>query len=936
MMRSRMKVLPGMLGLLGAAAIATSEAPSVAADRPEPGAGEAIAAATTDAHFLSPWVAQVPESDTVPSPLDFLGHIAGAPGELPRSDQIYAYLRALAAASPRVHLEVLGTTEEGREILLVAIADDAGIRDLDALKRRTAALADPRRTPPAQLDAALAQARPIYYLNGAIHADESGAPDMLMELAYRLAVSEAPMIRRIREKLVVLINPVANPDGRDKMSDWFRRYLAKGTDYAALPRQSPPYWGKYVFVDANRDAHQLVLATTQAVARMFFAWHPTVVHDLHEAIPLLQTWNGTGPYNPNLDPIVFEEMLELSFHEMTALSAFGMPGVWTWNFGEGFGHHFTDSVGINHNAIGRGYETFGNAVPLTLTRELEPGDLTREWYRPIPPPAARFTWSHRDGINYSQTAALAALDYSARNAEGLLRQFWTKGFHSWQRGVDGNPYGFVIPARQADPRRVAEMVQRLLDQHIEVGRATRDFRTAEGRFSSGDFVVRLDQPYRNYAVDLLLPQEFPANAEHEPYDDISWSLPVHYGVRFIRIDDGALREVALSPLDAAQPPPGHVEGRGGVYLLADRGQEALLAARYRLADAPLEVAEAPFRVGRAEYPAGSWILRDRPGLRDALASVAKALSLDFRAARALPEVARHAAPAPRLGVWVPWADTDMIGWIRYTLDQRGVPYTYLRDEDIRAGGLREKVDVVLYGTVLLDLQGQIHGIEPVAGPMAFEATPEFPNLGTPASSHDITGGIGWEGLAQLERFVRDGGLLITLGNGSTLVLDSGFVRSVPRAQVAGVTTPGAHLRARFTRPDHPIAYGYPAVTPVFRSPYALYDPPRRWLTMSYCTSCLTGPIDMRHVVLQWGTRPFPGVTLPEIAEATLPILVSGGGKQLDALQGRPAILDVPVGAGHVLAYNFNPMHRDLNRADYRMLWNAILNWQAIASAGDPP
>ena len=918
-----------MFGVLSAVPDPGSAAPRADANRSEPGSTAAIAAATSEPRFLSTWVAELPDSDTVPSPLDFFGHIAGAPGELPGSGPIYAYLRALASASERVHLEVLGTTEEGREILLLAIADESGIRDLDALRQATAALADPRRTPPEALDGVLARARPFYYFNGAIHADESVAPDMLMELAYRLAVSEAPRIQQIREQLVVLINPVANPDGRDKMADWFRRYLAGRSDYDSLPRQSPPYWGKYVFVDANRDAHQLALATTRAVARMFFAWHPTVIHDLHEAIPLLQTWNGTGPYNPNLDPIVWSEMLELSFHEMSALAALGMPGVWTWNFGEGFGHHYTDSVAMNHNAIGRGYETFGNAVPLTLTRKLEPSDLTREWYRPIPPPEATFTWSHRDGVNYSQTAALAALDYAARHAEALLRSFWTKSFNSWQRGLAGNPFAFVIPAQQPDRRRVAQLVQRLLDQHIEVQRAAAGFATAEGRFAAGDFVVRLDQPYRNYAVDLLLPQQFPAGAEHEPYDDISWSLPLHYGVRVVRVDDAAVRNVALTPLDAVAAPAGRVAGKGAAYLLADLGQEALLAARYRLQDAGLRVAEAAFRDGRHDYPAGSWILPDQPGLRDALETVAEELSLDFRASRALPSVKSHAAPAPRLGVWVPWADTDMIGWIRYTLDQRGVPYTYLRDDDIRAGDLRARVDVVLYGTVLLDLQGQIHGIESSAGPMAFEATPEFPSLGSPVSSPDITGGIGWEGLANLEAFVRDGGLLITLGNGSTLVLDSGFVRGVRRAPLPGVTTPGAHLRARFLQPQHPIAYGYPEVTSVFRSPYAFYDPPRRWLTMSYCTSCLDGPLDVRHVVLQWGTRAFPGVELPPLPEQDLPILVSGGGQNPDALQGRPAILDVPVGRGHLLAYNFNPMHRDLNRADYRTLWNAILNWQAI-------
>ncbi|MBW1844829.1 MAG: hypothetical protein JRJ05_10845, partial [Deltaproteobacteria bacterium] len=216
--------------------LTTAPAWAQAPDTPEPGSIEAIAQETSDPRFLSTWVASVPESADVPSPADFLGHIAGATDELPNSSTIYAYLRELARASKRVNLEVIGQTEEGREILLLAIADEAGIRALPELKAATARFADPRVTTPAQFEAMLPQARPFYYFNGAIHADETGAPDMLMELAYRLAVSEDPMIRRIREQLVVLINPVANPDGRDKMSDWFHRFHRGKTDFDALAR----------------------------------------------------------------------------------------------------------------------------------------------------------------------------------------------------------------------------------------------------------------------------------------------------------------------------------------------------------------------------------------------------------------------------------------------------------------------------------------------------------------------------------------------------------------------------------------------------------------------------------------------------------------------------------------------------------------------------
>src|SRR5207249_359306 len=316
-------------------------------------------------------------------------------GELVNSQTAYAYCRALAQSSPRVRLFTIGRSEEGREIVMLAIADEAGIADLERLKAATAALADPRRTGAAAARQIVANARPIYYFNAALHSDETGSTESVLELAYRLAVSEQPMIRRIRESLVVLINPVSNPDGRDKQVEWFYRFLKGKTDLATLPRQAPPYWSKYAFVDINRD--------------------------LHESIALLVTWNGTGPINEHVDPLTYAERLELSFHEVQTLTALGMPGVWTWNFGDDFAHLYLDAIATNHNADGRGYETFGNGTAETLVPEQPENDTSVEWYRPLPPPAQKsFTWSARDNVNYNETAMLAALDDTAQQSKRLL------------------------------------------------------------------------------------------------------------------------------------------------------------------------------------------------------------------------------------------------------------------------------------------------------------------------------------------------------------------------------------------------------------------------------------------------------------------------------------------------------------------------------------
>jgi Zinc carboxypeptidase len=926
-----------VLLLFSLAQIADAQKQNPPADTPEPGTTEAIAKATTEARFLSPWVSSVPASNTVPSPEKFFGRIMGAPGELASSGQADKYFQALAAASPRVKFFRIGKSEEGRDIVMIAIADEAGIKNLELLKNTTETLSDPRKVDAAGAEKQIAAGRTIYYLNAGLHSDETGSTESVLELAYRLTVSEQPMIREIREKLVVLINPVCNPDGRDKVTEWFYTYLKGRTDYANLPRQSPPYWSRYAFVDINRDTHQQTHETTKAVHWMFHEWHPTVVHDLHEAVPLLMSWNGTGPYNPNIDPITYTEFLEQGFHDVQAMTALGMPGVSTWNFGEAFSHLYLDSVAMNHNAIGRGYETFGNSSAETMKRKLERGERTAEWYRPVPPPV-EFTWSARDNVNYNETGILASLDFAAKNSTQLLRNFYTKSFNSWQKGLNEAPYAFLIPEDQGDPARVAQLVARLLGQHIEVGRAQAAIRVKEGEFSPGTYVVRLDQPYRNYAVDLLSPQRYPKDGG-EPYDDLSWNFANNYHLNAIPIADSSIRTASLVAVTEVPRPPGTVSGAGPVFLLRDTGQENLVTTRYALAKFKIEIAEKKFSVGGEEFPAGSWIVPAQDGLGDALRKIASAAGQSFVSVSAVPNVAKHEAPAPRLGVWVPWADTDSIGWIRYILDQRKVPYVYLRDEDIRAGALREKVDVLLYGHVDLELAEQIQGLPKRWSPMPFKKTEKTPSFGTPAESDDITGGIGYEGLRQIEKFVNDGGLLVTLGSGSMLALEGGIVRGVRRvaggvprssqgggataaaeSQNAATRTPGSHLRVTFDRPEHPIAYGYPEHTYVFRQNFPLYDAPRRWLRMAYCTSCLDGPEDRSGIVMEWGDRD------------GAPLLVSGQVWGEQGLIGRPAILDMPVGRGHVVLFNFNPMHRDMNRGDHRLLWNALLNWQAILNA----
>ena len=167
---TRPLLLLALLLLVSVESVTQQQTNPYAPDAAEPGSVEAIARFTTESRFMSPWVAYVPASEKVTSPTKFLGHVVGAPGDLSNSTKVYGYMRELDRTSERVRAETIGKSEEGRDILLVAIADEEGLRELDKLKAATAALADPRKTTPLEAERIIATARPIYYFNAGLHS----------------------------------------------------------------------------------------------------------------------------------------------------------------------------------------------------------------------------------------------------------------------------------------------------------------------------------------------------------------------------------------------------------------------------------------------------------------------------------------------------------------------------------------------------------------------------------------------------------------------------------------------------------------------------------------------------------------------------------------------------------------------------------------------
>jgi hypothetical protein len=300
-------------------------------------------------------------------------------------------------------------------------------------------------------------------------------------------------------------------------------------------------------------------------------------------------------------------------------------------------------------------------------------------------------------------------------------------------------------------------------------------------------------------------------------------------------------------------------------------------------------------------------------IHDAVASVAKELGLDVVASVSVPDVATHELEVPRVAVFFTWSSTQDDGWVRFAFDNLNIPFDMIDKDDLREGNLNSKYDVI----VMSNARGSkgadiVTGIDPEEhGPLAFVKSAEFKHLGTPASSEDITGGMGIEGVANLQRFVNEGGLLIALHNSVRLPIDYGFVRGVSVAQTTpDFYNPGSLFKGEVVNETHPIAYGFDKNPTIYRS-----SGPLLTIGGGGRFSQPDPEEEKKHVVIRFADED--------------DLLLSGIVKGKNNIKGKAAIADIPMGKGHVVMFTFNPFWRDLNHGNHMFVFNAILNYNDL-------
>jgi len=779
----------------------------------------------------------------VPSPRTHLGFAVGEDRQLADWKQITGYFAKLAAASPAVKLDTLGPTTNGLPFIVATISSPANMRRLSTIRANQAKLADPRRLPPAE-ESRLAATQPtVIVISCNIHATEIASSQMSMELAHRLATNDT--LQRYLDDVVVLLIPSMNPDGEQMVTEWYRQGV--GGKYEGGPL--PWLYHHYVGHDNNRDWYMVTQKETRVVTDLLYkTWFPEVFYDVHQqgnegmrlTVPPL-----VDPINPNVDPIIVRGISQIGAKMSWELESRDKSGVGDGVTYDLWWHGGARSTPTRHNMIGLLTEAASVkiATPITQDSSQLKGHARGlpEYERRVnfPNPWPGGTWRLRDIVDYELIAAEALVKLASDQREDYVRNFAKLGRKQIELGRTQAPYAYEIPYDQHDPAAAERLVEVLRVGGVEVGRG------------ANAYIVRMDQPYRAHAKDLLETQRFPKMEQwpggpaERPYDVAGWTLPFQMGVR--------VNEVT-SPLGAT--------GATG---------------------APEPPRPAPACSGPAQT-------------RFRNTACYRAMLRELRAGRPVQLGETGAATAtrlPRVALYKPWTANMDEGWTRWVLEQFEFPYTSVTDSAVKAGNLRSRFDVVVIPD--MSLREAKNGMSDSVVP------PQY------------AGGLGDAGLAKLREFVEGGGTLVTL-DGAAEVATSALgvpvtLITVPARQGDNAGTAAGDSAARrdplyapgsifrvLVDDTHPVAYGMPDTAAVYFTNSTTFDVPSG---------------SPARVIARYPARGED-------------VLLSGYLQGSEAIAGKAAAVEVPVGKGRVVMFGFRPQYRGQSWGTFRMLFNALL------------
>ncbi len=742
------------------------------------------------------------------TPREALGFGIGDDYQLATYTQLEHWWEQLATESPRMVLDTMGLTAEGRPQLMAILSSPANIARLARYREISETLAR-GRVDSAMAARLAAEGKAVIWIDGGLHATEVLGATQLMELVWQFVSRDDPETQRILDDVIILAVH-ANPDGMELVSSWYMRHdTPEDRTTSGLPR----LYQKYVGHDNNRDMFRNAQAESRNMSRvMFTEWYPQIMYNHHQTGPagaVMFAPPFRDPLNFNFDPDLITSLDWVAMAMQRRFAYEGKPGVvsqnassystW-WNGGVRTTAYF-------HNMIGILTETIGSPTPTTIPLRLS--SLVPNRSQPFPITAG--PWHFRQSVDYSMTANRAILDLASRYREDLLMNIWRMGHNSVERGSADHwtytpdlvaeaqaamtagqdqaanaapsggfrrggggggdpekamavlrdpgrrdPRGYVIPAGQAEMGNALDFLDAMRVSGIEIAKTTAPTEIAGKRYPVGSFIVRGDQAFRPHVLDMFEPQDHPTDLQYPggppvpPYDIAGWTLAMQMGFRYDRmLDDFTAPTAAVEGLRVT-PDPAPFDDQAGAWVVSPTATDAFLAVNRAI--------KAGGSVDRLDN--GDFVLRGA-GSREALARLARERALPTRSAGGASGTAVHPL---RVGLVDVYGGSMSAGWTRWVLEQYEQPFTRVFPARLDRGDLASDFDVLIF----------VDGMIPSAdrGGRGFGGGDP---TDLPDEYRDQVGRITVATtVPQLRAFVESGGRIVTIGSSTVLARHFGL------------------------------------------------------------------------------------------------------------------------------------------------------------------
>jgi hypothetical protein len=731
-------------------------------------------------------------SAQVPDPKSHFGFNIGDDYQLANYTQTEAYFKKIASSSNRTKLVDIGKTEEGRSQYMLIVSSPENIKNLEKYKAISQKLA--------QAEISIEEAKKIandgkaiVWIDGGLHATETVGAHQLIQTIYEFTSRTDAETQRILDNVIILFTH-ANPDGQELVANWYMREKEpKKRSLANVPR----LYEKYAGHDNNRDFYMMNLKETQNIARQLFVeWIPQIMYNHHQSGPAGTVLAGPpyrDPFNYVFDPTILTTLDAVGAAMHNRLNNENKPG-YTQRGGSVYSTWYNGGLRTTtyfHNMVGLLTEIVGGPnpmnIPLVPNRLLPNGDS--------PNPVTPREWHFKDAINYSVSLNYAVLSYAQRYRDELLYNIYHMGRNSIERGKkdtwafspkkieaikeevkssrsdvqegarkaendlkvfnavmkkpeNRDPRGYILSADQADFNTAIKFLNALIRTGVIVHKATAPF-TVEGKsYPKGSYVVRTDQAFRPHVLDMFEAQDHPNDFKYEggppiaPYDAAGWTLAYTMNVKFDKIFDDFNGPFVKNPTGEILKPE-NVLPNGKEYVLSASQNDSYKAVN--------DLLKQNISVSRSKDNGDFYIVAN-PTSKSILQKANVKVSL------AEGKKSTQKIATAKIAIWDTYGGSMPSGWLRLIMEQFNYEAKVIYPQDIDAGNLKAKYDVIVFvGGGIPTLNGDGGG----RGTAKIESTPdEYKNrVGKVTVEKSIP---------QLKKFLEDGGNIVTIGSSTNL------------------------------------------------------------------------------------------------------------------------------------------------------------------------